>query len=102
MYTGSLKIGTPKNREFWENLAFFKTCDLLKIGNFKNCVTLAIPEFKRTSVYENKSSGVQSLDPRKWQSKKWKVKSGCQRFKNFQYICNKPEKGHMICKVGKI
>ena len=27
-----------------------KTSILLKIGNFKNCVTLAIPEFKRTSV----------------------------------------------------
>jgi len=33
LYTSSLKIGTPKNREFRENLAFFKTCDLLKIGN---------------------------------------------------------------------
>ena len=34
-YTNSLKIGTPKNREFRENLAFFKTCDLLKIGNLE-------------------------------------------------------------------
>ena len=36
LYTGSLKIGTPKNREFRENLAFFKTCNLLKIGNLKD------------------------------------------------------------------
>ena len=35
-YTGSLKIGTPKNREFWEILAFSKTCDLLKIGILRN------------------------------------------------------------------
>ena len=36
IYTSSLKIGTPKNREFRENLAFFKTCDLLKIWNLGN------------------------------------------------------------------
>ena len=52
-YTSSLKIGTPKNREFRKNLAFFKTSILLKIGNFKKSVTLAIPEFKRTSVCES-------------------------------------------------
>ena len=56
--TSLLKIGTPKNREFWEISPFSQTCDFLKImnfekiGNFKKSVTLAIPEYKRTCVYE--------------------------------------------------
>ena len=34
LYTSLLKIGSPKNREFWEILPFSKTCNFLKIGNF--------------------------------------------------------------------
>ena len=43
-------IDFPKNREFSD---FKKTSIFLKIGNFKNFVTLAIPEFKQTSVAQN-------------------------------------------------
>ena len=37
--------------KFYRKIIMFcqKTSNLLKIGNFKNCVTLAIPEFNRTS-----------------------------------------------------
>ena len=55
MYTVLLKIGSPENREI---LSFFKTCDFLKIGNFQKFFTLAIPEFKQTSVYQKTQNNV--------------------------------------------
>ena len=55
-YTGSLKIGTPKNREFWEILTFSKTYDLLKIENFwisKNIDSPKNREFLEIDSHKN-------------------------------------------------
>ena len=48
---------------FWKNCHFCRKTSTIKIGNFKKSVTLAIPEFKQTSVtLSDGSFGKQVLD----------------------------------------